>query len=313
MSRRHRGEYGGYRERSPSRSSRSYEGSRREHEPRRDRDEPRRGGYQDRDRGRRDYDRPRYDSPSTSSRSTTSEKLPDLPQRVDVPKAGKAITLFKNEPKGRVGRPIQVKVNYFPLQSLPVVPIYSYSLIFKVPPEFQRRGLAAASLQQQSRAMINASEILGKFFVYDGVSEGWSTDALLPVGTARSAVIDMEGGTKIEIEMRCSGALKIQTLVDYLATGVSGTSTSNQDLELCFKWLNALWREDPASRLITRPKSNAFFIRSSNLCLPLASTGNVLEALRGIHQSVAVGFGSLALNVESVSIITSSYSSTNTY
>ncbi len=72
----------------------------------------------------------------------------------------------------------------------------------------------------------------------------------------------------------------------------------NSDIEPLLKWLNAVYRQDPASRWVTRPNANAYFERTPETSMPLKSTSNVLEAIRGIFQTVQIRFGRLTLNVD---------------
>ena len=72
----------------------------------------------------------------------------------------------------------------------------------------------------------------------------------------------------------------------------------NQTIEPLMRWLNSVFRKDPASRFLSRPRSNAFFERSPETCLELQSTGGLLEAIRGLFQTVQIRFGRLGLIVD---------------
>lgn len=156
---------------------------------------------------------------------------------------------------------------------------------------------------QQTKVLIQTRHMWGQFFVYDGISIGWSTEDLIPDNKERTAMIDLPGHTKerpnqVEVAMRKSGKLNIRDLVSFLQSGSAGLVSGRQDIDEVFKALNALFRDDPSQRLITFPKSTAYFSRIDSLCKPLGSTAGVLEAMRGIHQSVSFGFGRLALNID---------------
>lgn len=133
-------------------------------------------------------------------------------------------------------------------------------------------------------------DFLGPYFVFDGVSLGWSPKELFPIGEARSTAISLGARrdgkpNEVEVDIRNVGTLDIRGLVNYLQNGrIDLNPTGNPSLESMFKWLNALFRDDPARRMISRPNSNAFFQRSKETSMTLASTGGVLEALRGKSQ-----------------------------
>lgn len=144
-----------------------------------------------------------------------------------------------------------------------------------------------------ARILINAAVVnfLGAHFVFDG-SNGWSPTDLMPVGESRSTTISLgkrrdNKPNEVEVEVRNVGTLDIRGLVNYLKTGrIDLNPTGNPGLESMFKWLNALFRDDPARRMVSRPNSNALFQRSRETSMTLASTGGVLEALRGKCQPV---------------------------
>ncbi|SLM40808.1 Stem cell self-renewal protein Piwi [Lasallia pustulata] len=147
---------------------------------------------------------------------------------------------------------------------------------------------------------------MGPNFVFDGVSLGWSPDKLMEVGESKATTLDLSGHllerpNQVDVTIRHSGTLHIRKLVDYIKAGATdSTTTTDPAVEDCFKALNALYRQDPASRMITRPKSTAFFERAQGLMMPLQSTGGILEALRGIHQAIHFFSGKLTINVDVV-------------
>ena len=162
------------------------------------------------------------------------------------------------------------------------------------------------SAMQQAKVFIEAKQLFGPRFVFDGVSLGWTADELCSVSKTLDAVIDLPGHTaerhnQVHLSIRNSGTVNIRALVNWLQSGDAGLmSHADSNVEDALKFLNATFRQDPASRWITRPKTSSFFNRSPSLTLALASTGGVLEAIRGIHQAVQVTFGHLSLNVDTV-------------
>ena len=180
----------------------------------------------------------------------------------------------------------------------------------QVPASSQRRGDAKVSAMQQTKALLKASGFLGPEFVFDGVSSGWTSRLLMPVGETRTTMIDLEGHSsahpnQVEVAVRNSGRLNIRELVDYLKKGHSGTmSHGSPAVRDCFNALNSIYRHDPAARFIARRNSSAFFVRARGLTSTLQSTGGVLEALRGLFQAISYTFGALSLNVD---VITSAF------
>ena len=238
--------------------------------------------------------------------SASSEKLPDLASSVSIPENGGALRLETCEGRGTVGRALTVAVNHFAIQSLPIVKVYQFDIRMVVPASSQRRGNEKVSAMQQAKAVLKAQRLWGKNFVFDNVSLGWSTDLLMPIGESRTAFLDLDGCTaekpnQVEVSIRNVGALNIKKFVHYITTSKSsGVHSGDPEIEDTFKALNAIYRQDPASRFITRPKSTAFFVRTPSLGLTLQSTGGVLEALRGAFQAVSYSFGQLSLNVDVV-------------
>lgn len=140
--------------------------------------------------------------------------------------------------------------------------------------------------------------------MFDGVSLGWSPHMIIPVGNTESNMIDMgkrrDGKPNtIEVSVRNTGLLPIGTLVSYIQAGQFDLDPAgNPALENMLKWLQATFRKDPANRFITRPNSHAYFDNSSETSLVLRSTSGVLEARRGIFQTMQLRFGRLTLNVD---------------
>ena len=175
----------------------------------------------------------------------------------------------------------------------------------RVPESSQRRGSEKVTTMQLAKVMQHTRHLWGAFFVFDGVSIGWSTEKLIegPDATENKAVVELPGHTnerpnQVEITLRNAGKLNIRELVRYLESGGAGLASGKQAVDDVFRAFNALFRDEPSQRFITYPKSTAYFSRTDTLCMPLRSTAGVLEALRGIYQTVAFGFGRLALNID---------------
>ena len=322
------------RERSPARRDRNHSYGRRDE--RQGYDEVRAAQYGQRTDdggrgaycGRGDYrgsDRGGY-SQRSSSRALSST-LPDLPEVIPRPANGGLLALNDLPIKGTLGRPIRIALNHFLMETLPIVKvsysmylhmkhhrstdlkkIYQYDLRFQVPTSSQRRGSEKVSSLQLAKVLLSPTltAFLGPNFVFDGVALGWSPDMIMAVGESRSTTIDLPGHlpgrpNQVDVTMRNSGNLNVRKLVEYIKQGSNNlTVATDPAIEDCFKALNALYRQDPASRMITRPRSTAFFERAPGLMLPLQSTGGILEALRGIHQTIAFCCGKLTINVDVV-------------
>ena len=126
----------------------------------------------------------------------------------------------------------------------------------------------------------------------------------MPVGSTNSALIDLPGHkaekpNQVELMLRCSGILSIVALVDYIRKQqITLDPMGNKAIEPLLKWLNAVYREDPAARWVSRPNCSAYYDRTTHTMQPLRSTGGVLEALRGVYQTVQLRFGRLTINVD---------------
>lgn len=137
-----------------------------------------------------------------------------------------------------------------------------------------------------------------------GVSTAWSPRELVEVGETVSTTIELEGHSperpnQIDIAIRNNGLLNIRSLVEYVQDRkVELDYMANSGIEPLMRWLNAVFRKDPASRFVCRPRSNAFFERTPSTCLELQSTAGLLEAIRGVFQTVQIRFGRLGLNVD---------------
>jgi hypothetical protein len=164
-----------------------------------------------------------------------------------------------------------------------------YDLRFKVPETSQARGSDKVTANQMARVLVNTTLVsfLGPDFVFDGVSLGWSLKELMPVGTSLISVISLGDRpnarpNEAEIEVRNVGLLDIGHLVAYLrAAKIDINPMGNSALEPLLKWLNAVFRAEPARTMITRPSSNAYFSVTGENSMVLRSTGGVLQALRG--------------------------------
>lgn len=136
------------------------------------------------------------------------------------------------------------------------------------------------------------------------MSTAWSPRELVRIGESVSTTLELEGHSsekpnQVEILIRNNGLLDIKALVQYIQGGrVELDYMGNPTIEPLIRWLNSVFRKDPASRFVSRPRSNAFFERTPSTCLELQSTAGLLEAIRGVFQTVQIRFGRLGLNVD---------------
>lgn len=137
-----------------------------------------------------------------------------------------------------------------------------------------------------------------------GNASGWSTTQLMATNTQSVTTVDLDGSTsekpnQVEVVVRATGALHIKALVDYMSGGkIDLDPMGNRTIEPLLKWLNSVYRQDPASRWVTRPNASAYYDRAEGTYQSLRSTANVLEAVRGIYQTVQIRFGKLTVNVD---------------
>lgn len=162
------------------------------------------------------------------------------------------------------------------------------------------------SAQQRARSIVAGPVpgFLKENFVFDDVSLGWSPELILPIGEAKSSVIELDKRrdgkpNSIEMSVRNTGPLNIALLVGDIRNGNVGLNPAGKEsLENIIKWIQAAFRKGPASQFITRPNSSAYFKRSPDTTMALRSTNNVLEAMRGIYQSMQLRFGRITLNID---------------
>lgn len=181
-----------------------------------------------------------------------------------------------------------------------------YEFRFRVPEDSQIKGSDKVGTQQLARVLMTkeVTEFLGDNFVFDGVSLGWSPNLIIPVGDAQTNVVELEKRrdgkpNSVEVSVKSLGPLKIGVLVSYIQGGkIDLNPAGNESIENILKWIQAVFRKDPATRFITRPNSSAYFDRSPETTMPLRSAKNVLEARRGVFQSVQLRFGRITLNVD---------------
>ena len=160
----------------------------------------------------------------------------------------------------------------------------------------------------QAKVFLSSQELWGKYFCFDGVSTGWSPEDLIPGAEGeRTSMVNLPNHTaekpnQVEVAIRKAGILKIAKLVDFIDRGYVGQVSQDPEIEDCFRALNCLFRDDPQSRFITVDKSSAYFIRTLSLVQRLDSTGGVLEAIRGVFQSVSNAFGRPGLTIDTKTI-----------
>lgn len=155
----------------------------------------------------------------------------------------------------------------------------------RIPKECQTRGNGSLTATQLEKVYKNDVLLrnLGKDFVFDGSSLGFSPESLCPVGTEQSAVLTLgpfrrDGTTNlVEITYRNTGSLDIQGLVAFLRSGPSHADIQGSHYEIAIRWMNAVLRKDPASTMMSRPGSSSFFDRTDSTTMSLSSTGGLLE------------------------------------
>jgi eukaryotic translation initiation factor 2C len=177
----------------------------------------------------------------------------------------------------------------------------------RVPPESQIRGKSEPGLAQIERLWKTPSllALVSSNFAFDGVSRGYSPNLFIPPNEERSTIITVgpprrDGITNtVEVTMRNSGALNMKGVVDQTLAGHSSLDISGTDMDLPMQWLNTIFRKDPSSRMVTRPNSQAYFERNPATALILQSTGGMLQAVKGLFQTVQVRwFNRICLNVD---------------
>lgn len=185
--------------------------------------------------------------------------------------------------------------------------VYQYEVRMRVPASSQRRGSDKVSSFMQAKVFLNSQDLWGKFFVFDGAT-GWSPENLIPDSNEeKHAIVNLPGHTnekpnQVEVAMRNVGHIKVSKMVDFIAKGNVGLACKDVAVEDCFKALNCLFRDDPSQRFLTVDKSSAYFIRTPGLVHRLESTGGVLEAIRGVYQSVSNAFGRPSLTIDTKTI-----------
>ncbi|KAI9841958.1 MAG: hypothetical protein M1837_000278 [Sclerophora amabilis] len=279
--------------------------------PRRNREDyrPSRSRYESNNTSRGGHDRSshgQHEGRARSSGGPSSSHLPDLPKEIEIPKTGCQLPRFSQRVSGTIGTSTQITTNHYEVISMPVIKIYQYDIRMVVPLSSQHRGSEKVTAMQQARILMHDAlrSFWGPNFAFDGVCKGWSPDAFVPVGEERSTTVDLsaeKGARKneVEVSIRNVGKLNIGALVEYLEKGrIDLDPMGNPMIEPLLKWLNAIFRQDPASRFVTRPNSNAYFERTPSTTMSLKSTGDVLEAMRGVFQTVQIRFGRMTLNVD---------------
>lgn len=175
-----------------------------------------------------------------------------------------------------------------------------------IPEDSRHKGSDLASSQQRARILLKREvlDVFGEHYVFDGVSLLWSPNVLFPEGKPRDVIVAMEPRrdgkpNNMQITLTHQGRLNVAALAKYMIAGhIELNPAGNVSLENSIKWLQAVFRKDPASRLVTRPNSNAYFDRSPQTTMALRSTAGVLEARRGVFQTMQIRFGVLTMNID---------------
>lgn len=193
--------------------------------------------------------------------------LPQLPASVPTPEGARDIPYPAFATRGTAGDKVDVRVNHHVVRTLPTKPIWAYDLKIQIPEDSAHKGKAEATFQQRARTLLKNKilEFFGQNYVFDGVCQIWTPDLLFPEGTTRSVRVAMEKRrdglpNNMDLYLTNKGKLNIRALANYMIKGVIELNPAgNPDLENPIKWLQAVFRKDPASRLVTRPNSNAYF------------------------------------------------------
>lgn len=148
-------------------------------------------------------------------------------------------------------------------------------------------------------------DFFGDDWVFDGVSIGWSPNQICPPDSPMTNIVAMEPRrdglpNNIKIRVAQTGKLDILLLVQYLRAGNFDINPSGHpQLEIFHKWIGALFRKDPESRLTSKPNGSAYFDNHPATTFVLyKSTGGILEARRGVYQSFQMRFGRLTMNID---------------
>lgn len=181
-----------------------------------------------------------------------------------------------------------------------------YDLKIVIPDDSAHKGTNEASVQQRARVLLKNEvlDFLGEHYVFDGVSQVWSPSTIVPEGQSRKTLVEMEKRrdgkpNNIEVTISNKGKLNVGALAKHMIQGqIELNPAGNVNIEDPIKWLQAVFRKTPASRLVTRPNSNAYFDRNPMTTMALRSTAGVLEARRGVFQTMQIRFGRLTMNID---------------
>lgn len=208
--------------------------------------------------------------------------------------------------RGTMGKPFSPNVNHHQIRALPKIAIYCFDIKIKVADDSVYKGKEEASAQQRARLLLKREvlDFFGDDYVFDGVSQVWSPKQIVQIGEVKQTVFAMEERrdrqpNNIVMTVTGKGRLQVATLAKYiLGHPIELDPAANPDLENQIKWLQACFRKDPESRLVTRPNNNCYFDRVEGGFLPLPCTGGVLEARRGVFQTMQIRFGILTMNID---------------
>ncbi|RUS34172.1 Piwi domain-containing protein [Jimgerdemannia flammicorona] len=202
---------------------------------------------------------------------------------------------------GCLGREINIRSNFFEVQSLPSADIYHYDVtilndvtpLMKIPPSLNRR-----IWQQFEDEKLNA-RVLGRFRpIYDGRKNAYSPKAL-PFDENDAAVFDVvlpEDGDaplseispkKFKINIRKVGDIIMAELPEFLEAKLGLTDNCLNAIMV----LDVLIRHKPS--MLYAPVGRSFFTDRRKGWLPNGS-----EVWQGYHQSARPAVGKMMINVD---------------
>lgn len=213
--------------------------------------------------------------------------------------------------KNAQAKDLVVSANHHLIRCLPLFPIYTHEITIKVAPESRFDGHEAATVQQRARVLLKREivEFFGDHYVFDGVSQVFSPQQIVPMGEGKKLVIDMDKRrdgmpNRIHLYIKNKGQLNVRSLGRYLSEQKFHENPAGIELiENPLKWIAAAFRKDPASRLATKPGGNAYFDRDRETTQALSSTRGVLEARRGTYQTIQLRFQRLSVNIDTCTTV----------
>lgn len=230
-----------------------------------------------------------------------------LPDKLPVPPTGRALPITMRKPVGTAGTVVQVEVNHFPFTALNTGKLSAFKVEIKIPVTSQIRGEGQPSVNQLANVLrLEGLETFwGPQFVFNNVSKGWSTSTLgQEVGDQNTMRFELPGHREdrpqqVDVTISRTKDLELRDLVLYLKGNHFDTNPlPRDDVRDSLEFLTAMYRKDPAKRFHARPKSNAYFDGKHGEKVDLQCTNGLLQAWRGLFQSVQIRFNTITMNVD---------------